>query len=319
MTEPNETPPPAPPRAGGMVSTIVARAVLPAMLVAFGVVCAGIMIAVRPSAKQAPAEASATRVEVVKVVAADTTARVEATGVVEPAQQVAVMPQVTGSLTWLAPEAIPGGRLEAGEVYAKIDTRDYGLALDQAKSTVRSAELELELERGRADIAAKEWALLKSDRDPSSAPLALRGPQLEVAQHAVDAASASLKRAQIDLSRTRLKAPFNAMVAAESLELGQVVAPGGAVATLIGTDEFWVTVSIPVDELGAVQLPSEAHAGSTALVRQDLGGGRSVVRTGEVRKLMAQLDPQTRTAQLIVSIPDPLVAAEGELPLLPGA
>jgi len=320
MSDPSsESPAPPPAAAPGMVSKVVGRVVVPAALLGMAVMCAGSMVAMRSSATQAPAKVSATRVEVVTVAATDATARVEATGVVEPARQVTVLPQVTGAVSWVAPEAVPGGRIAEGTVYARIDSRDYGLAVEQARSNVRAAELELELEQGRAKVAEKEWALLKSGRDPSSAPLALRGPQLEVARHSLESASAGLQRAQIDLSRTRLAAPFNAMIATESLEIGQVVAPGGAVATLIGTDEFWVTVSVPVDELAAVQLPGPHGPGSPAVIRQELGGGQAVERTGQVTKLMARLDAQTRTAQLLVSIPDPLDTPEGGLPLLPGA
>jgi len=317
MTDSPESPPAS--TGSGLFSTVIARLVVPGLLLVASVACAGLMFAMRGSAEQSAPETNPARVEVVVVSAADRTARVEATGVVEPARQVNVIPQVTGAITWLSPEAVPGGRVTEGEVFARIDGRDYGLALDQAQSSVRAAQLELELERGRADIAEKEWELLRGDRDPASAPLALRGPQLEVAQQSLTSAEAARQRAQIDLSRTRFTAPFNAMVASESLEIGQVVAPGAAIATLVGTDEFWVTVSIPVSELGAVQLPGPDTPGSQALVRQDLGGGDGIVRTGEVTRLLAQLDSQTRTAQLQVTIPDPLATPEGGLPLLPGA
>ncbi|MEM6930509.1 MAG: HlyD family efflux transporter periplasmic adaptor subunit, partial [Myxococcota bacterium] len=121
-----------------------------------------------------------------------------------------------------------------------------------------------------------------------------------------------------------LVAPFNAMILDESIDRGQVVGPTSRVATLIGTDEVWVTVSIPVEQLPSVVLPDDEVSGSRARVEQRLGGTTSVVRSGSVARLLGQLDPQTRTAQLLVAVPNPLEGhdeAHGApiVPLLPGA
>jgi multidrug resistance efflux pump len=110
--------------------------------------------------------------------------------------------------------------------------------------------VELELEKGRGDVAQREWQILRSDSDANLAPLALRSPQLVAAKQSLAGAQANLKQAELALSRTHFTAPFNALVLDESIEVGQVVAPGAPLATLIGTDRFWVSVSLPVDELG---------------------------------------------------------------------
>ena len=266
----------------------------------------------------------ATRVEVVQVDAEDLTARVQATGVVQPAQQVALTPQVSGRIVWQSKKLEPGSRVEKGTVLARIDPTEFELLAEQARSSVRTAEVELELEKGRQRSAAREWALLGDGRDPEDAPLALRKPQLEASKQGLAAAQSSLKQAELNLQRTYLIAPFNAVVLDESIDVGQVVGPTTVAATLVGTDEVWVKVSVPVDQLPAVVLPrddeeSDEPTGSPARIEQRLGGRSSIVRNGSVARLMGQLDPQTRTAQLLVAVPNPMEAAEGELPLLPGA
>lgn len=316
MTDTDSTPGPSTASWG---SLFVFRVAIPGLLVVSALLCAGAFVALRPKATKADAALIPTRVEVIEAVSADAIARLYATGVVEASRRVTVLPEVSGRITWVSDAAMPGGLLAEGEALARIDSRDYALRVEQAQATVRQAELEVELELGRGEVAKREWALLRSERAPEEAPLALRGPQLNTARQALASAQANLKQAEINLSRTRLTAPFNALVLDESIEVGQVVAPGAPLATLIGTDAFWVTVSLPVDELATVVLPTGAQHGSPAIVRQNLGSGTAVVRRGHVDRLRAQLDPQTRTAQLLVTIDDPLEAPEGELPLLPGA
>lgn len=278
----------------------------------------GAMVLMRPPAERKAPEQVVTRVEVIEVQPEDRPAHVAATGTVEPARQVSLMPQVNGRIVWQSDALVPGTRVDKGTVLARIDPTDYELAVEQAKSQVRQAEVELELEKGRQDVAAREWALLGEGRDPGDAPLALRKPQLKAAEQALAAARAAERQAELNLQRTFLVAPFNAVVLDESIDVGQLVGPTTMAATLLGTDEVWVKVSVPVDQLPAIELPRDDRPGSPARVEQRLATG-AVVRDGAVAKLLAQLDPATRTAQLLVVVPHPMDGPEGEIPLLPGA
>ena len=292
---------------------------LPVAIVLGGLLVAGGLYSLRSEAEQVTPEAVAPRVEVLELKSENAVSRVEATGVVQPAQQIVLTPQVSGRMVWLSDAMQPGSRVDKGTVLARIDPTEYELLVEQARSTVRNAEVELELEKGRQRAAAREWELLGQGRSQEEAALALRKPQLQASQQALKAAHSSLEQAELNLQRTFLVAPFNAVILDESIDVGQVVGPQTNAATLVGTDEVWVKVSVPVDQLPAVQLPDEAQAGSPARVEQRLGAGASVVRDGSVVRLLGQLDPQTRTAQLLVAIPDPMETEEGGLPLLPGA
>lgn len=292
---------------------------LPIAIVVGALLVTGGLVAMRSDAEQVAPEAVPTQVEVVELRSENAVSRVEATGVVQPAQQVVLTPQVSGRIVWQSDEMQPGSRVEKGKVLARIDPTEFELLVEQARSSVRSAEVELELEKGRQRVAEREWALLGDGRDPAEAPLALRKPQLQASEQALRAAKSSLKQAELNLQRTFLVAPFNAVVLDENVDVGQVVGQQTTVATLVGTDELWVRVSVPVSQLPAVELPSDDEPGSRAVVEQRLGGGANVVRDGSVARLLGQLDPQTRTAQLLVAIPDPMKADDGGLPLLPGA
>jgi len=230
-----------------------------------------------------------------------------------------MVPQVSGALTMVSDQLLPGGRFAKGALLARIDSRDYQLAADQERERLQQAEVSLALEQGRQETARREWVLLGNEGEPPD--LAARKPQLRSAELALETARSGLKRAELALSRTAIRAPFNAMVLNESADIGQVVG-AAPIATLVGTDRFWVNVSVPVEQLSALDIPGvRGERGSTAAIIQQLGA-EQLTRSGEVLRLAGQLDPQSRTATLIVAVDDPLNLQAGTnpgLPMLPGA
>ncbi|HSP80362.1 MAG TPA: efflux RND transporter periplasmic adaptor subunit [Myxococcaceae bacterium] len=296
------------------------RILLPLALLVLGVGITLVLVRSKPRAQRAAPAASVPRVEVVEALPRTLPARVGGTGLVQPSRKVSLSAEVSGRIVEVSDAVLPGGRLKEGALIARVDSRDYRLAIQQEESRVRAAELELQLEQGRQDIAAREWKLLGGGKSAEEAPLALRKPQLAATQQALEAARSGLERARLNLERTALRAPFNALVLTENLEVGQVVGPGNAVLTLIGTDRFWVSVSLPVEDLGMLDIPGlNAERGSRATVVQRLGAEAPIIREGEVLRLQGELDAQARTATLLVAVDRPLDAPGGGLPLLSGA
>ncbi len=263
-----------------------------------------------------------TSVETFVATSTDMPVALQVTGAVRAAKQVTVVPEVTGRIVKLSKNLIPGSRFKKGQIIARIDQKDYLLNLTQEKSRVDQANLDLQVERGRGAIAKEEWGLIVGDlgKDESVSELALRKPHLEVAKQQTVAAASAVERAQLNLQRTVLRAPFNAMVLDKKVDVGQLVGPTTAVATLMGTDELWVTVSVPVAQLASIDIPGvNAKKGSEATVIQRVGSGQTIVRKGEVIRLQGQLDAQNRTANLLVSVKTPFDVNGTELPLLAGA
>jgi hypothetical protein len=111
-------------------------------------------------------------------------------------------------------------------------------------------------------------------------------------------------------------------VVEESVEVGQLLDPGSKVCELVGTDAFWIQVTIPFSQLKWIQFPTEDRPGAKANVILDTGDGASPTWTGRVIRLLSDLDPLGRMARLLVSVTDPLVlhpADRGHLPLLLGS
>lgn len=258
---------------------------------------------------------TALKVQVISTQQSDETVNIYAAGVVQPSHQVNLVPQVQGRIVYTAQDLRPGRRFSKGETIAKIEAIDYELAVQQEKSRVEQAKLSLAIERERQADAQREWELLGNT---GAAPdLASRKPQLRLAEIAVDAANAGLERAELALSRTVIRAPFDGLIQQEQLEIGQVVG-GSPVATLQGTEQFQVRISVPTRELPHILIPGvNSESGSTAQVRFAVSNTETVTRDGVVLGIESSLDPQARTAQILVGIDNPL---DGKgLPLMIGS
>lgn len=301
-----------------MIRKVLTRFVIPLVVVLMGVACAGAFIALKPSADKAPAEEVALLVEVMEARPGEAPARIRTTGTVSADQAVTLSPEVAGRVRSVSPELVPGGRVTEGEVLFRLDARNYTAVLAQRKAALAQAELEHQLELGRQEVARREWQLLGSDKTGASEDIALRKPQLAAAEANLESARAALAQAEADVARTAVRAPFNAVVTAEMVDVGQVVSSASQAVSLVGTDRARVEVQLPVEQLANVEIPGvNGELGSRATVTQSLGAGQSVVRAATVHRLVGQLDPQTRTATLLLLVEDP-AGGEG-LPLMPGA
>ncbi|MFK7991400.1 MAG: efflux RND transporter periplasmic adaptor subunit [Sandaracinaceae bacterium] len=282
--------------------------VFPGVVCLVGIAFAGLMVSTRPDAERTDTEATGVPVRLLEVAASSEDVVVRGQGQVIAAQQVRVQPEVSGRITWVNENLVPGGLVSQRDRLFRVDTRDYRAALAQQQAQLASAQLALSQEGSRRTIAEREWALLNGQGGGSESgrQLALRGPQQESAQAQLRAAQSGVAQARTNLGRATVTAPFDAVVQIETAELGQLVTPAAQIATLIGTEHFWVQVSIPVEQLAWVQVPRGETPGSEAVVTQLVGESGEIQRTGRVVRLMSDLDPVGRMARLLIEIDDPL-------------
>jgi RND family efflux transporter MFP subunit len=279
-------------------------------LICLAVVAAGALVAFllaisAPKAvKRAPAKI-ATLVRVQTVYPQTQSVVIHAMGTVQPARELTLKSRVAGEIIAVHPEFTAGGILRKGEQIAQIDDVDYHLIVAQKQSAVADASYALKLELGRQDVARREWALLKGDNPATEADteLVLRKPHLEKARSDLVAAQAELEAANLQLARTKIRAPFNAIIRATSVERGSQVAAQESLATLAGTDQYWVQVSVPVDRLHWISV-ADNHTQPGA--RADITYQGGAVRNGRVVKLLSDLEAQGRMARLIIAVQDPL-------------
>jgi RND family efflux transporter MFP subunit len=299
------------------------KTVLTLLLVAAAVFAASRLIKTRPQARRAAQKARPPLVEVIAVQAAPGPVEVTAMGTVVPARRLVVQPEVSGRIISSHEALVPGGRIFEGEEIVRIDVRTYELAAEQQRAAVAKAEVELELEAGKRILAEEEWKLFESEVPFSDEGrrLALRKPQERNAEIAMEVARTGLKQAELNLERTSVTAPFNGLVIEESVETGQLVTPQSRLATLVGTDEFWVRIAIPPERTGLLVFPDvKGQGGSVVRITQETGGREAVPRRGRLLRLLADLEPAGRMARVVVAVEDPLGnVQEGGVPLLLGS
>ena len=245
-------------------------------------------------------------VQVIPVRKADSTTTVTGDGVVMPAQQVMLRPQVTGQLMEISADVVPGGIVQAGQKLMAVDHQDYEILVRQRQYDVARAVKDLKLEQGSQAIARQEYDLLGEMISEEDRELVLREPQLASAQAAEESAKAALEKAQLDLTRCDIVAPFNAIIQDKHVDLGATVSVNTNLVTLIGTDEAWIEVKVSIDKLKWLTIPRQnGDPGSSVKIYNTLVWGSDRFRTGRVVCLLGELETQGRMARLLVAVDDP--------------
>ena len=243
-------------------------------------------------------------VEIVKIKANTWQVVIPAMGTIKPAVSISLKSQVAGKIIWIHPQFIGGGIIRKGEIIIKIDPRDYELALVTKKANLESARYEYRIEMGKQEIAQKEWEILGQDKGSSEIDreLALRKPHLKQKQAKLDSAAAEVEMAQLDLERTRIKAPFNSIVKAALVNVGDQASTSTALSSLVGIDYYYLQLSVPVDSIKWINLPAGESSGS--MVKLFSSQGRKY--SGRIIQLLSDLEEQGRMARIIVRIIDPI-------------
>lgn len=260
-----------------------------------------------PVAKQeAATRRSAALVETVTVEHGSFRPQIVVLGVVRPAQEVELSPRVSGRVIAMDKALDPGSTVKAGQPLLTLDPEDYEQVLTIRKSEHAQIQALLEIEMGRQAVARQEFELLGETIDPDNRALVLREPQIATLKAQLQAAQAQVDQAQLDVQRTTVTAPFDAHVLSRSVNVGSEVSPGDRLAHLVGAEEYWVMASVPMRDLAWLRLPDQGQAGDTVLVRQTSAWPAYTYREGRLSRLIGAVDPETRMANILITVPDPL-------------
>jgi len=285
----------------------VINIVLSIALITAGIAGAAYISKTAPKARKRPPAKMLPLVQVINVQPVEERILVPAMGTVIPAREIVLESRVAGEIVSLHPEFTVGGYLKKGSEVLQIDPQDYKLALTLAKAKVKDAESKLKILQAEAAAAKDEWREInrnrtgKKNNEPS--PLLIKKPQLTAAQAMLVAEKADVEKAQLNLARTKISAPFNAIVRAKHVDIGSQVSGQDQLAELVGTDEYWIQASLPVDRLNWIMIPhNSGEAG--AKVRIFYRNGFEL--NGSIIKLLGELGAEGRMARVLVEIKDPL-------------
>jgi len=294
----------------------VIRFLTPILFIAASIAAANYLYATRPVARRGRPQIPPPLVEIMTVTAGSHRVDLWAMGTVIPSRSITLKSRVGGFIKEKSEKLIPGGIFKKGEMLLRLDQEDFLLNVARQKSALAKLQAGLRLEMGKQEVAREELKILQdgSKRTIFNADLALREPQLAQIKADIAGAETDLARANLDLERTIVKAPFNCMVITVNVEPGSQISSQDTLASLCGTDDYWVQATLPTDQLKWVDFPLKNHGtGSAAWITSR----HNPPRPGHVIRLLGTLSEETRLATLLITINDPLgLQTPVPLPLL---
>lgn len=240
---------------------------------------------------------------------------VRATGTVVPVERVELKARVSGEVLKLHPDFEPGEIIKKGEVIVMIDQADYLLAEKLAESQLIQAEYEYKLEMGYQEVARHEWEMIdnKGSASELEKELTLRKPHLKKVEAGVAAAKTNLEQARLNLERTSVTLPFDALVLVRDISVGSQVTTQSQLGVFVDADHFRVEVTVPFDQLDWITLPANGKRGAAVQIYPVGGSDGKALWQGTVTGLVPEIESQGRMAQLLVEVENPL---KSEVPLL---
>lgn len=206
---------------------------------------------------------------------------ITAVGSVTTARGVALSTEVAGTVTAIRFES--GANVKAGQVLVELD------------SSVERAQLQ-------SAIARRQLATTNADRSRrlvqtgAIAPATLDNDDAMLRQSTTDAEAITAQ-----IARKTIRAPFSGKVGARSVNLGQYLQPGTAVAMLEGAETAHVDFTLPQQRL------ADVHVGMNARIITGDGDGDAGAGSSEEAKITTVdpvLDNATRTVRVRADVAD---------------
>ena len=290
-----------------MQSRGMLKLILPSAIILGALLVTVVMIISRPVVETRPAEISPTLVRVMSVEPQDLQLTVYSQGSVMPRTQSSLASEVSGRVVYVSPAFAAGGFFERGDILLRLDARDAELAVTRAESEVARARMALTIEEEEGRVAEAEWAQLGQGR-PSA--LVSRQPQLAEARAAQASAEANLQQAELNRSRTEIRAPFAGRVRNKNVDIGQYVNPGAGLATVYSVDFAEVRLPIPDDQMAYLDAPLHFRGERSSSKGPDVTlestfAGKQFQWPGTLVRLEGEIDAQSRMVNAVAQVRNP--------------
>jgi RND family efflux transporter MFP subunit len=249
----------------------------------------------RNEAATVAAQPQAPQVSVAEVLKRPVTEFDEFTGRFVAVERVEIRPRVSGYISSVS--LTPGREVKKGDLLFTIDARPYEAALKGAKAELARARTQLALSRSERDRAVKlleQHAISQEEFDS-------RASGTEQGEANVEAASAAVDTAALNLSWTRVESPIDGLVSREEVTAGNLVSPGQTLlTTVVSVDKIYV--EFESDEQVYLKYAALTRAGELANSRNShlpvwvgLADEKDTPHEGQMVFLDNALDAQTGT------------------------
>jgi len=197
------------------------------------------------------------------------------TATLEPEKEADVLARVPGLIVALPAEE--GDRVAAGEMLLQIERDAYLHRLSQAQAEERKQRSRFErLERMLAEelVSTEEFEGTRSD---------------------LQAAEAARELAALELSYTRVTAPFAGQIVERHVDVGQVVSNGTVLFRIADTRPLLARIHVPAKEFRRIQVDQPVDLSIDATGAQ---------LEGRITLISPVVDPTTGTIKVTVEIPE---------------
>ena len=282
------------------------RVLLPVAILVGCFLVAALLIRNPPQLEESSPEIIPVAVRVIEVQQESVQLTVESQGKVQAAQTANVSAAVAGPVAWISPAMEAGGHVMEGEVLLRLEASDFETALFRSEAALQQAEAEASHslnELSRLRELAEQRLASDSQLQDSIRTAAVNEARLADAQ-------ASFGQAELDLARTEIKAPFNAIIESRDVELGQYVNRAQSVGVLFGADVVEVRLPLALRQVGFLDIPLGGRGellGDLAPEVKITGffGGEEHIWQGKLVRTEATIDANSNPVQTIIRVEQP--------------
>ncbi len=277
--------------------------VIPTAIVLACIFGAVTLMATSPTLTPSIPEPIATTVRVLEVAPRQVQLTVQSQGTVTPNTESELIPEVSGRVSWISPSLVNGGTFVAGEPLLRLEQRDYQTALQRAEAAMNRADAEYE----HAQFEHQRLESLEARQLASRSALETALRTFRIAEAARSEAQAGLGQARLDLERTEIRAPFTGLVRRESVDIGQFVARGNAIATLYASADAEVRLPIADRQLAFLNLPVGIRGELPPDLQPEVTlsaefAGQRLTWTGHIVRTEAQIDTASRMVHVVARV-----------------
>ncbi len=286
-----------------------AKIVAPIAVLTAALLAVTVMISLRPDTATERPERVAPIVSVQTARPETVRLAVTAQGTVEPRTESDLVTEVAGRIVWVSPQLASGGFFGEGEPLLRIDARDHEIALDGARAALQRAKSNLSHSKRTLD---RQRSIRRTGAS-SQARLDEAIFGYETAEANLREAKVAVERAELDLARTEIVAPFAGRVREKRVDVGQFVGRGVPVARIYSVD--FAEVRLPIDDMDLaylaldarprVAVEGEAPKKLAGVVLRAEYAGEEHEWTGYVVRTEGALDARTRMITLVARVDDP--------------
>ncbi|MGZ4962431.1 MAG: efflux RND transporter periplasmic adaptor subunit [Limisphaerales bacterium] len=134
-----------------------------------------------------------------------------------------------------------GASVKSGDLLAEIDAPELDQEIEASHAGLEQANAALAL----AKVTAERWSELLKTASVSEQENAEKAADLKLKKANVDAASANLHRLEDLKSFTRIMAPFDGIITARDIDVGDLITPGKELFRLADTRTLRIYVRVP--------------------------------------------------------------------------